>query len=458
MLNTSYIFIPFTFDREDRFGILAEAMDKHSAWELVTDKITYLLKYIVDKFNAQDRENCQCFHYKLREEYASDFGLSFHDTVYAVRDENNDSVFYDFRMQSLQFYCFSTTVGIAALQIEFIDSDPYRISNAEYHLKKVARKKNSIFVRDNPSISFTLLDKVKAALAVLDRVNPPDFFFYANEGTERANILTFLEVEDTVDDQPRSCANRKDIPFKKELYYLRRCYHKDRFSYMEDEKLDEVEIHSAGQNILWGISPEAAVCLAYPEDSDKTFTRTVFFTNFNAQYLFMYILLLHQKYVLYMFLTRIGIGALNSLGTLKKYSDELYEFETDFVFSCITEVPQYQMLYEKMSAAFSLKTLYDDVREPLTSLSEIRERENEKERRAKEEAQQKKEKRLNLTLSFLSLLTLFSALFDGFSFIDTFVSGSVPTAVSVILKVIIGVLFLLTGVFAIINLIPSKKK
>lgn len=86
----------------------------------------------------------------------------------------------------------------------------------------------------------------------------------------------------------------------------------------------------------------------------------------------MYVLLLHQKYVLYMFLTRIGIGMYNNLATLEEYRQDLYEFETDFVFTCVTEVLQYQNLYYRMTEVFSLKNVYEDIHEPLISLGEIR--------------------------------------------------------------------------------------
>lgn len=135
---------------------------------------------------------------------------------------------------------------------------------------------------------------------------------------------------------------------------MRRCY-SDGFIYTEDDKLDEKEIFIPSKDTTWGISPEAAVCLVCPKHGSEKFLRETFYKNFNAQYLFMYIFLLHQKYVLYMFLTKIGIGIYNDLGTLEEYRQELYEFETDFVFSCVTEVPQYQKLYDRMTEAFSLK-------------------------------------------------------------------------------------------------------
>ena len=102
-----------------------------------------------------------------------------------------------------------------------------------------------------------------------------------------------------------------------------------------------------------------------------------------------------------------------NLEMLEEYRSHLYEFETDFVFSCVTEVPQYQNLYDRMTRAFSLETMYKDVHEPLTALSDVR-------RISNEEKQQNRDKNMNRALVVLSLLSLFSALVDSFDFIQSF--------------------------------------
>lgn len=127
----------------------------------------------------------------------------------------------------------------------------------------------------------------------------------------------------------------------------------------------------------------------------------------------MYVLLLHQKYVLYMLLTKIGIGVYNSLETLEEYRRQLYEFETDFVFSCVSEVPQYQELYDRIVQAFSLKKMYGDVREPLISLREVRQE-------AAKNEQKKRDGNVNRALLMLSVLSFFSALVDSYDFVDSF--------------------------------------
>ena len=110
---------------------------------------------------------------------------------------------------------------------------------------------------------------------------------------------------------------------------------------------------------------------------------------------------------------KIGIGTYNDLETLESYRQQLYEFETDFVFSCLTEVPQYQNVYERMTKAFALRQMYEDVHEPLISLSEVR-------RVHSENKQKKRDEKLNNSLFLLSILSFFSALIDSFDFVDSF--------------------------------------
>lgn len=192
------------------------------------------------------------------------------------------------------------------------------------------------------------------------------------------------------------------------------------------------------------------MCLACPARGRGEFIVNTFYKNFNAQYLFMYVLLLHQKYVLYMFLTKIGIGTYNDLETLEEYRHQLYEFETDFVFSCVTEVPQYQNLYDRMTQAFSLKNMYEDVHEPLMSLGEVR-------RAATEDVQKKRDASVNRALFILSLLSFFSALIDSFDFIESFFGWFLGGVGVRILQVVCIGLIVVMGISVLKSLLSSKE-
>ncbi len=392
--NTVYIFIPFRV-RGAALPALHTSVLESGSWTHVQDEIKYMLKYVADKIDSHNVKSCRCFHYTLSEaaraaipELACGAQLQTAPHLYQER-----AVQFALSVQSVQMYCFGTGVGIVAFQVQFAQNDPYWVSAALYYLKKVSREKLYISGKsDENDEGVTMLSLAQQLLEPLKGTF--DFFFYANPGTERANVLTYMEVEE-----------KKD--YKRELYYLRRCYGEG-YLYTENDELDKKEIYMPSTDLAWGVSPEAAVCLVCPHMGRETFLRTTFYKNFNAQYLFMYVLLLHQKYMLYMLLTQIGLGVQNDLTTLEAYRRQLYEFETDFVFTCVTEVEQYQRLYMHMTEAFSLKQMFEDVREPLVSLGEVRQKEEER-------AREKRDKKLSYALTLFSLLTLFSALTDAWS-------------------------------------------
>lgn len=433
--NTSYFFVPFVFNKHADFSSLVNALDQSELWEQVHDEIMYMLKYVADKIDSYNKKTCQCFHYVLKETKRIQFGLASENDWFSTAPHSfhGEKTPIRFQLLNVQLYCFSTTVGIIAFKVHLEHDDPFWVSNALYHLKKVSRE--DIFTSTDYQ-GTTMLEISQKLVSELSTATEIKFFYYANPSTERANVLTYLEVDP------------KDN-YKRELFYLRRCY-SEGFIFAENEKLDADEIYIPSKDTVWGISPEAAVCLACPGFGRQKFIQGTFYKNFNAQYLFMYVLLLHQKYVLYMFLTKIGIGTYNNLDTLEDYRHQLYEFETDFVFSCVTEVPQYQYLYDKMTEAFSLKKMYEDVHEPLVSLSEVR-------RESAENEQKKRDVNVNRALLMLSVLSFFSALVDSFDFVNSFFGWFLGDLGVKIVQVCCIVGIVVTVVLVFKNLLDSKK-
>lgn len=434
--NTSYIFIPFCFEKESQFRGLAEQLEKSGRWELIHDNIQYLMKYITDKFDSHHKSECNCFHFQLKNPVHSLEGLTGEEQWYFTEEhlQRQEKVNYKFQIKSVQLYCFSTKVCVMAFRVEFEKSDPFWVASAQYYLKKVSRESIFYHSMEDGQVKAhetTFLAMAKEAMQAAGEEFELKFFYYTNPGTERANMLTYLEV-DTKDD------------YTKELYFLKRCYH-DGFMYCENKEQDAKETFRITSNVIWGFSSEAAVCLAMPEMRQNGFVHNKLYKNFNEQYLFMYVFLLHQKYVLYQFLTCLGIGSFNTLETLEEYQRQFKEFEADFVFSQITEVPQYQMLYEKMYKVHCLKKIYEDVREPLEALSELRKENLEKEKRGREN-------RMNKALLILSILTLFSVLTDSFQFIGDFIGLFAGATVVLTIQVVVIVVIVVIAGFIIKSL------
>lgn len=54
---------------------------------------------------------------------------------------------------------------------------------------------------------------------------------------------------------------------------------------------------------------------------------------------------------------------------LKKYKKFLADFERDYVFSVVTDIPQFKIVYERMVKSFNFDNLYTDIYEPVIELN-----------------------------------------------------------------------------------------
>mgnify|MGYP005765940995 CR=1 FL=1 len=423
--HISYIFIPFRYEGEGIGQSLPDALNASGDWNQVDDEIEYMLRYVADRIEGKDSGKNRYEHF-IFEDQQSVSGMEglFYTEKHLFNGVETE---FGFRIQSIQLFYFSTSVSVMAFGLHFecsadslgcgedmgenlsmeaegetelLPEQLLYISSAQYYLKKVSREK----IHRAGGSDTTLLGIAKEIMDRLGLAGDFDFFFYAKPGTERANLFTYLEA-----------CHREG--FEYELFYLRRCYN-EKYLYHRDEKRDEQEIFKAAENITWGLSREAAVCITCPSKGGRDFLHNVFFGNFNRQYLFMYVLLLHQKYVLYLFQTRINAELYEDLDTLETYRNNLYKFETDFVYSRVTEVSQYQELYDRMTQAFALKEMYEDVREPLQVLVDARSAELEKSQKRAEQEQKKKEEKMNKILFIISVVCALPVVSDIFEIIE----------------------------------------
>lgn len=444
--NISYIFIPFRYKEKKNTKTLLTALELDCQWQRTDDKTQYMLKYVADKIEAKEYGKSRCDHFVLTDHAMEIHGLAGAENTFYTEKHlfNGSETEFSFEIRSAQIYHFSTSVSILLFQLYFkgetdesvvlSSREMLRISSAQYYLKKVSREHVHQYGEKGIK-DITFLGLAQKMMEGLTLEGELDFFFYANEGTERANLLTYLEADFSEN-------------FEYELFYLRRCYKED-YLYYTDEKQNEREIYTASKNIIWGLSSEAAVCIVCPGRGGEEFLRTRFFKNFNKQYLFMYVLLLHQKYVLYLFQTMIDAELYEDLEILEEYRKKLYKFETDFVYSRVTEVPQYQNLYDRMTDAFALRDMYEDVREPLLSLSEVRRGELEKQ-------QKKREDKMNSALFVLSLLGAFSALSDIRQVVDSFFGEFLDETMIEIIQGGCAVIIILIMIYVFSLLIKKK--
>ena len=361
--NSSFLFIPFSFDKPNQYMDFCNAISDSGVWDPVNEKLMYFHKYVSDRLSGDIEKNRICRHYLLKQQAAESAGVYLNTQWYHTGKktyQGQKGTFFDFRVMNVHLFCFRTSVCILAFQIQFANNDPKRIAAAQYYLRRTSEVK--IYLKAEypvrASDGITLMDLVKGLFVPYQKTFGIDYFFYTVPKAEKANFLTYVAVS--------SFDHHSE-----ELYYLKWCYH-DGFQYDDIADHADAENYYAARDILWGISSNAAACLVCRDLGRKNFIEGSFQNNFMTQYLFTYVLLLHQKYVMYLHLTKLSVNLDNELIQMEEYKSRLYEFEKDFMYSHITEIPQYQQFYERVSQILALNQLFQDVQEPITQLADLR--------------------------------------------------------------------------------------
>lgn len=437
--NFSYLFVPFTLENIEKFPEFRKNVTANNGWEPITDNNRYFHRYVSEKISGNPGGETGGYHFRLKPDFAREQDVHLDCEWYSTTEKNykdQKNICFKFKIAGVEMFLFSTSIGILAFELRFEEDDPLRIAAAQYYLRKIATEKILSPVGKRVPAQESFVDLSRKVLKNTAREISLDFFFYAARNNEKANLLTYVDV-------PR----KKN--YDEELFFLKWCYH-DGFDFCDAAFDEDSKNYRQNADAVWGISVSAAVCLINRSQKNKRFIENVFQKNFREQYLTTYILLLHQKYMMYLFLTKMSVGIAGKLEELEKYKSRLYDFETNYMFSYISEIPQYQTFYKKVRETFALDALFSDVKEPLTQLVEIQ-------RQNREDEQQAYDDKLNTVLTTLSLLTLISAFVDATN-IPASLGWLFPAHLVDWAQGIAGVCVIIIGAWSLIRLRSLKKK
>ena len=452
--NFSYIFIPFRIREEDA-PLLDVRCDKSDNWNREQDSLRYLLRYVANKIDGRDGA-ARCRHYLLTGgcDVIGNVCTAYRKAKHTITEGREGR--FELTPQRIDLFTFSTGICLASVMVELGSADIEYQINARYHLKYAGRTKYSSPVRKG---SFSMFDIVAECLSPVTEGMEPEYLFYTAHSNELSFVLTYLDA-----DRTESTAE--------DMAYLRNCFARSYFI-SRDPKKDEEESYIITSEVSWGLTDQSVICLGHMDGGNPGFIEKVFPNNVKQQYLFMFVFLLHQKYALYNFMTQIDTELRSNLDQLEKYKERLGDFKTYFVFSRISETPQYQGLYEKVCRAFALEKMYEDVNEPLEMLGEIirkrelkRRAEEEEREREKEAERANRENRLGLLLAMLSLLGIYSAFADAEQFAATImkalsyigVPGNLCGPIAVIIRVIFFLSIVVLAVYIIANMLKTREK
>lgn len=460
--NVAFYYLPFVLDgagdAAQAYKQAKEAFRSSSSWHEVDDDIRYLFRYICEKYDPKSA-NCQCHHFVLNDEALEELGLGKEHAWVPVsswarkqkrwRDSAETSQII---IEQVHCYVFSTSVNILMLRMRMVAVDAYAVAERLFYLKNV---RNAVIMPyDTPAEDDTATPQQMPAprrvplmgmvTSLVDLFAPPvtpHFFFYANEGRERAN--TFLHVEAPEDAPGELDADRV-------LYYLANVYKQD-FDY-DAEHVLPVRSYWATPATLWGSSAEALACLTLPARAGrgKGFLTSVFKRNVQNEYQFLYLLLLHQKYAYYRLLMSIGAGQRSNRAQLEQFHRELEVFKANFVFSRVSETQQYQVLYDMVADELRLADMERDVAEPIAALAQLRQ---EDEERAKLES----DRQVEHTMNMVALLAGISAITDALDLINNYMAGNLPQVVRSALSLVVTVALMVVTIRAARDLMKADK-
>ena len=216
----------------------------------------------------------------------------------------------------------------------------------------------------------------------------------------RANILLRLNVPLL---SPPAYTEADCFYQRKLLYHFRGDGYLEKL--YEPNEQDDNEIWPMDPLKVWGISSSAAVCLTCSQRGNEAHLLKTYPNNFRIYYCFLYVYLLHQKYFLHYLSDNISYNS--SMDELKEFDEKLTLFSNEYLYKCISDVEQYQGLYERVQEVFNIWEQLEDTQEPFEKLHSLKGKEIEIKR-------SRAESLMNGSLFVLTFLTLASVLCDMF--------------------------------------------
>ncbi len=394
--------------------------------------------------------------------------------------------YYLFDIHHVHCYWFTTGIAVLVFELSFRIPDEPETSVADwvasgmFHLKKVQNVRILPAVSSDYSnkevadsgnlehgISLCNLGKLlacdllrgnSATKPAQEKNCRPYLFFHAPAATYkgdntsasgqlrrksmRANSLVY--VAEVTQDAPEAETKRK-------LFYLSNCFDVN-VPYADDSYL-QPETLVDSPDIRWGITPENLACLAsYSDAQEEPYVIGEFLKHVCYQHKFIYLLLLHQKFNYYRLLNEVGAVRYdtdafrdyseNDATLLSNHREKLEWFNATFTFSRITEVAQYQKIYEIGAEVMGLNQLKIDVYEPLQQLVTRQEKHVAKQ-------QELYSKRVNILAIIVAIA--------GFGSVFTDVASYMIPNYGIATKVVVGILIVVAIAIVAILLKPRER-
>ena len=294
-------------------------------------------------------------------------------------------------LKEVRFSCFSTGTGFLEFWIQYTDATPEQISNFAYRFKKakVPQDKIAPGKRSLYDVALSLLpQKLSAQL----------FFTAATEFKYECYGYHFLHMDQAPENETAD----------QWLFWLRRSYS----SGFNISAIDEIDmVYKPCDYDHWSGSSEGLVNITYDlnNNSDDRYLHDFKYSHLRVDYYFMYILLLNQRFTCIRYITQISQTLYSKPSGIEMLNRKIVDFKTLFAFNIVSDDRLFQTVYSKMYTILGIKHLLDDILDNESQIAVLR-----------NVSSAKSERLSNRFLFGISLLSIFSALFDASSYFERF--------------------------------------
>ncbi len=420
-VNHSYFFVPFKVDSLDIWKTTVESMryinkkgDELGVWKRIVDTLpVHLMKYVNDGVGYNTERQ---YAYELCEK--REYGIPYTDgnkkILKTILKRNEKVLEVEFDISHIRMHMFGTGIGILVYDISYSDEMDYEsILEFNYQFKKMGIDK---FIIDNCQVDrkekmpfmYNLSQNIVSCNSAC--LTKTEIFFNAVSKVKmQANVFCILSdsTTDNIDNK---------------LFHLARAYNSD-YQYSEYAESSGITVYNPYSYVHWGYCEQGIACVY--SDVCK-FTHNQLPGNLQNDYYFMYLILLHQRYMLLDLMDKTLICKKGSIGEWKKIQESLLDFEIEYSFNVISDEMTYHKIYSDMRSKLSVIELENDINDVSNRMYVLNQ---EEEKKCANEIHEQEEisadirsRRTDIVLGLLSLLAIFSALVDSTDVINEWCS------------------------------------
>lgn len=417
--NHSFFYVPFKIDDVKAWKESVEANTYRNrnnievkVWEKIRNAVpVHLMKFVNDGVGYDTERQ---YAYKLAEKRA--FGLPYTDgkrKILSSTIKRNGVItecLYD--IKNIKVHCFGTGVGFLVYDVWYAEGMCYEdILEFNYSFKKMGITGFRIDgVKTDVSEKISYLYNLSRDMITNGTDCGVEMFFHsASKVKMQCNVFSIYcdENDCTIDDM---------------LFHFSHSYNKE-YKYNKEINGPDFTAYHPYSYVHWGYCQDGIACVYHDINN---FTRENLSANLQNDYYFMYIILLHQRFMLIKLLEEMMLCKRENMSGWKKIQNDLLAFRMEYSFNVVSDEMPYHHIYSDMRKALSVNEFENDIGD-VSDKMYVLNREEEMNRMAalhekEQNAADLRSWRTDIVLGLLSLLTVFSALVDSTDVINEWYS------------------------------------